>query len=96
MSGFFVKNDEGKWNIYSHSIDNFLFDDWLTYEQLVEEVCKEEIEKLKEKLATLLTDHPRMTVMGYDEAMQRIRETSQEYLREQYEKSENNAPGFHV
>lgn len=95
MSRFFVKNDEGKWNIYSHAIDNFLFDEWVTYDEMVDELCKEEIEKLKENLATLLTDHPRMTVMGYEEAMQRIRETSQEYLREQAEKA-NETPEFHM
>ena len=95
MSRFFVKNDEGKWNIYSHVIDNFLFDEWVTYDEMVDELCKEEIKKLKENLATLLTDHPRMTVMGYEEAMQRIRESSQEYLREQAEKT-NETPEFHM
>ena len=97
MGRIFVKNDKEKWNIYSTITNDFLCDDWLTYEQLEEELCEEAVKKVKEDMTSLLTDNPRMTVMNYDEAMQMIRENSQEYLREQDETTEEKGTqGFHI
>lgn len=83
MGRIFVKNNEAKWNIYSTICDGFLFDNWVNYDQLVEHLCNEEIKKLKETLATLLTDNPRMTVMSYDDIMKEIKANSQEDLMEE-------------
>ena len=50
MSRIYVKNNEGKYNIYSTIVDNWLSEKWLTYDQLVDELCKEAVEEINSDL----------------------------------------------
>lgn len=72
MPRYYVKNPEGKWNIFSTIIDDLLYDEWLTHEELVESVCNDVVEEQKERLQSLLTDLPRVNVMDYEECMKTI------------------------
>ena len=73
MARFYVKNKEDKWNIFSTVVDDFLYVDWLPFDDLVEVVCNEVIQDKYKELKTLLTDKPELNVMSYDEAIRRIR-----------------------
>lgn len=72
MSRFYVKNPEGKWNIFSSIVDDLLFDEWLEFDELVESVCYELVEEKKKELATLLTDDTNLNIMSYEECMENI------------------------
>ena len=72
MSRYYVKNPEGKWNIFSTIVDDLLSDEWVEFEQLVEDVCAGLVTKQKENMRTLLTDNPRLNVMNYEECMNSI------------------------
>lgn len=80
MARYYVKNPENKWNIYSTIIDDLLFDEWLTFEDLEKEVIEELIENKKEELKTLLTDETNLNVMSYKECMENV-----EYYKKQME-----------
>ena len=69
MSRFYVKNKENKWNIFSTIVDDFLYVDWLFFDDLVEAVCSELAQNKYEEMQTLLTDKPKLNIMSYDEAM---------------------------
>ena len=71
MPRFYVKNKENKWNIFSTIIDDFLYVRWLSFEDLVNDICDEVIQDKKEELGTLLTDNPKLNIMSYEEAMER-------------------------
>lgn len=73
MPRFYVKNKENKWNIFSTIVDDFLYVDWLSFDDLVEVVCSEIAQNKYEEIQTLLTDKPKLNIMSYDEAMRRIR-----------------------
>lgn len=72
MPRFYVKNKENKWNIFSTIVDDFLYVDWLSFDDLVEVVCSEIAKKKYEEMQTLLTNKPKLNIMSYDEAMRRI------------------------
>ena len=72
MPRFYVKNKEDKWNVFSTVVDDFLYYDWLSFEDLVETTVYELVESKKKELKTLLTDKPKLNVMSYDEAIRRI------------------------
>lgn len=74
MPRFYVKNKENRWNIFSTVIDDFLYSDWLKFDDLVEVVIYELIKNKQEELKSLLTDRPELNIMSYDEAMRRIKE----------------------
>ena len=74
MGRIYVKNNEGKYNIYSTIVDNWLSEEWLTYDQLVDELCKEAVEEIKRKMASTLTDQPLMKVYPWNEAVEAIKE----------------------
>ncbi len=73
MPRFYVKNKENKWNIFSTIVDDFLYVDWLFFDDLVEAVCSEFAQKKHEEMQTLLTDKPKLNIMSYDEAIRKIR-----------------------
>ena len=73
MPRFYVKNNENKWNVFSTVVDDFLYYDWLNFDNLVEVIVCELVKNKKKELKTLLTDKPELNVMSYDEAMRRIR-----------------------
>lgn len=72
MARFYVKNKKNKWNIYSSIIDDFLFDKWLSFDELVKSICDELIEDKTEELNSLLTDKPKLNIMSYEEAMKNV------------------------
>lgn len=74
MPRFYVKNKENKWNIFSTVVDDFLYYDWLNFDDLVEVVIYELTKNKQEELKSLLTDRPELNIMSYDEAMRRIKE----------------------
>ena len=73
MPRFYVKNNENKWNVFSTVVDDFLYYDWLNFDNLVEVIVCELVKNKKKELKTLLTDKPELNVMSYDEAIRRIR-----------------------
>lgn len=73
MPRFYVKNKEDKWNVFSTIVDDFLYYDWLSFEDLVEVIVCELVKNKKKELKTLLTDKPELNVMSYDEAMRKTR-----------------------
>lgn len=73
MPRFYVKNKENKWNVFSTVVDDFLYYDWLNFDNLVEVIVCELVKNKKKELKTLLTDKPELNVMSYDEAIRRIR-----------------------
>lgn len=73
MPRFYVKNKENKWNVFSTIVDDFLYVDWLSFDNLVEVVCDEVSQNKYKEMQTLLTDKPELNIMSYDEAMRRIR-----------------------
>ncbi len=73
MPRFYVKNKQNKWNIFSTIIDNFLYDEFMEFDDLVNKVCKEIVEDKKKELKTLLTNAPVVNVMSYEKAIERKR-----------------------
>ena len=71
MPRFYVKNKENKWNIFSTIVEDFLYDDFVPFDYLVEDICSEVEETKRKELKTLLTDKPELNVMPYEEAMER-------------------------
>ena len=71
MPRFYVKNKENKWNIFSTIVDDFLYARWLSFEDLVNDICDEVVQDKKEELGTLLTDKPILNTMSYEEALER-------------------------
>lgn len=72
MPRYYVKNKEDKWNIFSTIIDNFLYEKWLTFNQLKETVITELVMDKEEELETLLTDKPIVNIMSYEEALESV------------------------
>lgn len=73
MPRFYVKNKEDKWNIYSTIVDDILYDNWLTFNQLEEAVINEVVMDKKEDLKSLLTNKPRVNVMSYDDCLEKLK-----------------------
>ncbi len=86
MPRFYVKHED-KWNIFSTIVDDFILDEWCPYNELVRAVLDETIEDKIRDMNTLLTDKPRVNVMSYEEAMERISE------REEYDDEEDDEDG---
>jgi len=90
MPRFYVRNESApedkQWNIYSTIVDNFLFDEWLSFPELVGEVVDELVQDKIKDLMSLLTDNPRVNTMSYAEACQEI-----EYMRIMDEELEDDA-----
>lgn len=72
MPRFYVKNDEGLWNIYSTIVDDFLFDEFMVFQDLKDWVLKETLEEREKEIESLLTKHPKLNVMSYKEALRKI------------------------
>lgn len=72
MPRFYVKNNKNRWNIFSTIVDDFLYDNWLQFNDLVEVVINEVVEAKKKELKTLLTDKPELNIISYDEALRRL------------------------
>ena len=90
MPRFYVRNEaapeDKQWNIYSTVIDNFLYDEWLSFPELVGGVIDELVQDKIKDLMSLLTDDPRLNTMSYAEACQEI-----EYMQIMNEGEEDDA-----
>lgn len=71
MPRYYVKKDE-KWNVFSSIVDDFLYSDFMSFEELKAVVIGEVVvEKLRD-LETLLTNRPKLNTMPFSEAMEII------------------------
>lgn len=71
MPKFYVKNDEGLWNIYSTIIDDYVLPDFMDISMIITYAIGEEVINKLSDLESLETDRPRLNVMSYEEAEQR-------------------------
>ena len=69
MPIFYVKNKEGKWNIFSTVVDDFRYDNFMEFDKLKKLVLMDLVSTKQRELDTLLTDKPELNVMDYKEAM---------------------------
>lgn len=83
MSRYYVKNPEGKWNIFSSITDDLLYDEWLDFDDLVDSVCDELVKNQTQNMKSLLTDNPRLNTMTYEECMNSIAVEEEEIEDEQ-------------
>jgi hypothetical protein len=74
MPRFYVEKD-GEWNIFSTIADDFIFDEFVCLDALKARLLYERYKELTEDIDSLLTDRPRVNVMPYSDAMERIRKT---------------------
>ena len=74
MPRFYVEKD-GEWNIFSTITDDFIFDEFVCLDALKARLLYERYKELTKDIDSLVTDRPRMNVMSYEEAVERIRET---------------------
>lgn len=76
MPRFYVRNESApedrQWNIFSTVTDNFLYDEWLSFPELVGGVIDELVQDKIKDLMTLLTDDPLVNTMTYTEALEEI------------------------
>lgn len=79
MARHYVEH-EGKWNVFSSVIDDFILDDFVDFDKLKRLVIKEDIDQIRQHLRdidTLLTDKPRVNKMEYEEALEIINYTAE-------------------
>lgn len=70
MPRHYVKNPKtGKWNIYSTIIDDFILDEWATFDELKHYAVAEAAEEKRKDIESLKTQSPRVNIMDYDEAI---------------------------
>lgn len=68
MPRYYVQH-EGKWNIFSTIVDDFFFDEFVSFEELKKWVLEDDRKSRLRELDTLLSDHPELNVMSYREAV---------------------------
>lgn len=73
MPRFYVKNPKGKWNIYSTIVDDLLFDDFVDFKDLKENVCGCAYNDKAKEIDTLLTDKKELNYMDYDEMLDKLK-----------------------
>ncbi len=71
MPRYNVKLPDGRWQVYSSIVDDFITDP-MTLEELGEFRRREAVRQADEETASLLTDRPKVNVMSYEEAMELI------------------------
>lgn len=67
MPRFYVQHD-GKWNVFSSIVDDFLFPEFIPFEELKAWAIKDTTVRRIRELDSLLTDRPALNVMDYREA----------------------------
>lgn len=80
MPRHYVEHD-GKWNIFSTIIDDFILDEFVDFKKLKRLVIKEDIDHIRQHLRdidTLMTDNPRVNKMEYEEAIEIIEEIKED------------------
>ena len=77
MPRYYVENKDHKWNIFSSVINDFLYSDFIDFEQLkdlvIEEAIIHLIEEKTKDLESLLTEQPIVNTMFYEDALERIK-----------------------
>jgi len=68
MPRYYVKNKEGNWNIFSSIVDDYLYDEFMPFEVVKEDMLQEKWLEYGKELDSLLTDNPELNVMSYEEA----------------------------
>lgn len=76
MPRYYVEKN-GKWNIFSTIVDDFVFDEFICLDALKAHLLYERYKELTEDLDSLLTDKPSVNVMDYEEAMEKRREQTE-------------------
>ena len=71
MPRYYVEK-ENKWNIFSTIVDDFLYTDFLDFEELKALVVGEVVVQKIQELDTLKTDKPILNRMTYEEAVENI------------------------
>lgn len=86
MPRFYVEH-EGKWNVFSTIVDDFLFERFMPFAELRERFVREHTEDLLYRFDSLLTDTPELNVMTYREAIvtRTIREASEQWEGDDHE-----------
>lgn len=74
MARFYVEHN-GEWNIFSTIVDDFLLDEFVCIDALKAHLLYERYKELTEDIDSLMTDRPRVNVMSYTEATERMRKT---------------------
>ena len=69
MPRYYVQH-KGKWNLFSTIVDDFLFERFVSFDELKRFVIEEGRSRKIAELETLLTDDPALNVMSYEEAME--------------------------
>ena len=72
-NGYYVEKD-GMWNVFSTVVDDFLYSDFMTFDELKALVVGEVVVDKLNDLETLLTDKPILNRMPYEMATELVRE----------------------
>ncbi len=73
MARYYVEKD-GMWNVFSTVVDDFLYSDFMTFDELKALVVGEVVVDKLNDLETLLTDKPILNRMPYEMATELVRE----------------------
>lgn len=72
MARFYVKKND-KWNIFSSIIDDYLYQDFMSFDELQAVIVGEAVAAKIRDLGTLLTSSPKLNTLSYEEAEEIIR-----------------------
>ncbi len=68
MPRYYVENKDGNWNVFSSIVDDYLYDEFMPFEVVKEDMLQEKWLKYGKELDSLLTDKLELNVMSYEEA----------------------------
>ena len=77
MARYYVEKD-GMWNVFSTVVDDFLYSDFMTFDELKALVIGEVVVGKLNDLETLRTDKPTLNKMPYEMAIESARERQTE------------------
>lgn len=77
MSRYYVEKDE-MWNVFSTVVDDFLYSEFMTFDELKALVIGEVVVDKLADLETLKTDKPILNKMPYEMAIELVRERQEE------------------
>ena len=78
MPRYYVKNKEGNWNIFSSIVDDYLYDEFMPFEVVKEDMLQEKWLEYGKELDSLLTDNPDLNVMSYEEVEEIVNRSDKE------------------
>ena len=77
MARYYVEKD-GMWNVFSTVVDDFLYSDFMTFDELKALVIGEVVVDKLADLESLKTDKPILNKMPYEMAIESVRERQTE------------------